>query len=194
MVPALPVIKSVDKAFQKRRNLHAVALAINSPGGSPVQSELITSYIRQKAEETKLPVWAFAEDVAASGGYWLMCAGDPGKLFACNTSVVGSVGVISQSFGFVDILKRTGIESRRSTAGKMKGMMDPFQPVKPEEQERFNTLLESLHGAFKDAVMANRGLHLKSNPDEIFTGEVCHVISAAITQLPFSLPWAATQS
>lgn len=161
----------IDSAFRKRRNLRAVALAINSPGGSPVQSELVAQYIRAKAKETGLPVWAFAEDVAASGGYWLMCAADKGRLFACKTSVVGSIGVISQSFGVVDVLKRVGVESRRLTAGKNKGMNDPFQPVNPEDQERLRGLLESLHTSFKEAVIESRGSALSGEPEKIFTGE-----------------------
>ena len=168
------VAKWADKAFRARRNLRAVALAINSPGGSPAQSELVAKYIRSKAEETKLPVWAFAEDVAASGGYWLMCAADKGKLYSCESSVVGSVGVISQSFGLSEVLKRLGVENRTNTAGKFKGMGNMFMPVKEEEQERLRVLLASLHGSFKDAILENRGDALKAKnakPEDVFTGE-----------------------
>ena len=165
------VTRWADNAFRARRNLRAVALAINSPGGSPAQSELAANYIRSKAEETKLPVWAFAEDVAASGGYWLMCAADKGKLYSCESSVVGSVGVISQSFGLSEVLKRLGVENRTNTAGKFKGMGNMFMPVKEEEQERLRMLLASLHETFKDAILASRGDALKARPEDVFTGE-----------------------
>ena len=150
----------------------AVAIAINSPGGSPVQSSLIGRRIRQLAEEKRKRVIVFVEDAAASGGYWLACAGD--EIIADATSIVGSIGVIGGGFGFVDALARVGVERRVYTAGRRKSQMDPFRPERAEDVERIDRLLRALHGEFIDWVKQRRGAALKPHPDlfegEIFTG------------------------
>lgn len=157
----------IERAF-KRGKPKAVALVINSPGGSPVQSSLIAVRIRRLAEETEIPVYAFVEDVAASGGYWLACAAD--EIWADNSSVLGSIGVISAGFGFHDLIERWGIERRVHTAGTSKSTMDPFRPEKPEDVERLRNVLEPIHEAFKEHVKARRGDRLPEGRD-LFTGE-----------------------
>src|SRR5438105_1554971 len=129
--------RQLERAFALR-GARAVALAINSPGGSPVQSALIAQRIRLLAAEKKLPVIAFVEDVAASGGYWLACAAD--EIIADPASIVGSIGVISAGFGFQDFLARYGIERRVHTSGERKSMLDPFRTEKPEDVERLKRL------------------------------------------------------
>ncbi len=145
----------------------AVALAINSPGGSPVQSALIAGRVRALAAEKNLPVIAFVEDVAASGGYWLACAGD--EIWADSASIVGSIGVVSASFGFPELLRRWGIERRVHTAGENKSMLDPFREEKPEEVARLRALQDEIHADFKDWVRSRRAGRLK--PDAIDGGE-----------------------
>lgn len=157
----------IEKAFRKGRPA-AVALAVNSPGGSPVQSALIAARIRRLADERKLPVHAFVEDVAASGGYWLASAADDIWLDA--SSVVGSIGVISAGFGFPDFLARHGIERRVHTAGVSKSLLDPFRPEKPEDIARLRDILEPVHAAFKAQVRARRGGRLAEG--DLFTGDV----------------------
>ncbi|MGI3168870.1 S49 family peptidase [Pseudooceanicola sp. C21-150M6] len=159
---------AIEKAFRKGKPA-AVALVINSPGGSPVQSSLIAARIRRLAEEKSVPVYAFVEDAAASGGYWLACAAD--EIYADRTSVVGSIGVIAASFGAHVLLARQGVERRVHTAGKSKSMMDPFRPEKEEDVERLKGLLDDIHAAFIDHVKGRRGDRLKSDAD-LFTGEV----------------------
>ena len=158
----------IEKAF-KRGKPAAVALVINSPGGSPVQSSLIGARIRRLADEKNVPVYAFVEDVAASGGYWLAAAAD--EIWADESSMVGSIGVISAGFGAHVFLSRQGIERRVHTAGKSKSMMDPFQPEKPEDIERLKGLLEQIHANFIAHVKNRRGAKLQNNAD-LFTGEV----------------------
>lgn len=158
----------VERAFVRGKPV-AVALEINSPGGSPVQSSLIAARIRRLSEEKKIPVLAFVEDVAASGGYWLAVAGD--EVFVDGSSVVGSIGVISASFGLQDAIGRLGVERRVHTAGKSKSMLDPFRPEKPDDVERLGTLLGDIHAHFIDHVRARRGAKLADNP-EMFTGDV----------------------
>jgi serine protease SohB len=158
----------LEKAFVRGKPA-AVVLEINSPGGSPVQSSLIGARIRRLAEEKKVPVIAFVEDVAASGGYWLAAAAD--EIYADESSVVGSIGVISASFGAHELLARQGIERRVYTAGKSKSMLDPFRPENPEEVARLKVLLEDIHGNFKDHVSARRKGKLPEDLD-LFTGEV----------------------
>ena len=158
---------TIEKAF-RRGKPKAVALAINSPGGSPVQSSLIAARIRRLADEKQVPVFAFVEDAAASGGYWLACAAD--EIYADRTSVVGSIGVISAGFGAHVLLARQGVERRVHTSGKSKSMLDPFQPEKEEDVTRLKALLEDIHAAFTDHVKARRGEKLKSE-DSLFTGE-----------------------
>ncbi len=158
----------IEKAFAKGKPV-AVALEVNSPGGSPVQSSLIGARIRRLAEEKEIPVIAFVEDVAASGGYWLAAAAD--EIYADPSSVVGSIGVISASFGLDELIKNYGIERRVYTAGKSKSMLDPFRPENPEDVARLKTLLEDIHANFKDHITARRGGKLPADQD-LFTGEI----------------------
>lgn len=157
----------LERAFRKGGPV-AVALSVNSPGGSPVQSSLIAARIRRLADETGTPVHAFVEDVAASGGYWLACAAD--RIWADESSVLGSIGVISAGFGFQDLIARWGIERRVHTAGRSKSTLDPFRPERPEDVERLHSVLEPIHQAFKDHVSARRGNRLAADRD-LFTGE-----------------------
>ncbi|MDX1574678.1 MAG: S49 family peptidase [Kiloniellales bacterium] len=158
----------IERAFKTPR-LSAVALAINSPGGSPVQSALIGDRIRALAEEKEVPVIAFAEDVAASGGYWLACAAD--EIYAHESSIVGSIGVISAGFGFPELLSRIGVERRVHTAGERKAMLDPFRAEVPEDVERLKTIQTDIHDGFKDYVRARRGDRLKGEEEDLFSGE-----------------------
>ena len=158
----------LERAF-RRGKPKAVALEINSPGGSPVQSSLIGARIRRLSEETKVPVFAFVEDVAASGGYWIASAAD--EIFADESSILGSIGVISASFGAQVFLHRQGIERRVHTAGKSKSMLDPFRPETEEDVARLNRILGQLHETFIAQVKARRGGKLKNDPD-LFTGEI----------------------
>ena len=146
----------IEKAF--RMKPAAVALVINSPGGSPVQSSLIASRIRRLAAEKSIPVHAFVEDVAASGGYWLACAGD--HIWVDDSSVIGSIGVISASFGFAELMERQGIERRVVTAGRSKSFADPFLRQKPEDIERIRAIQAPIHEAFIAHVKARRGARL----------------------------------
>lgn len=157
----------IEKAFRKGKP-KAVALVINSPGGSPVQSALIASRIRRLAEEKEIPVHAFVEDVAASGGYWLATAAD--DIWVDANSIVGSIGVISAGFGAHVFLSRQGVERRVYTAGKSKSMLDPFLPEKKEDVERLKVLLEQMHVSFTDHVRSRRGDRLTEKTD-LFTGE-----------------------
>ena len=158
----------VEKAFSKG-NPDAVALEVNSPGGSPVQSSLIGARIRRLAEEKNIPVIAFVEDVAASGGYWLAAAAD--EIFADPSSIVGSIGVISASFGADKFINSYGIERRVYTAGKSKSMLDPFRPENPEDVARLKAVLEDVHTNFIDHVKDRRGAKLAEGQD-LFTGEI----------------------
>jgi len=146
------------RAFAQR-GAKAVALTINSPGGSPVQSALIAQRIRLLANEKKLPVIAFVEDVAASGGYWLACAAD--EIVADAASIVGSIGVISAGFGFKDLIAKIGVERRVHTSGENKSMLDPFRDENPEDIERLKRLQGEIHDGFKDWVRERRGSKLK---------------------------------
>ncbi len=158
----------IEKAF-RRGKPKAVALIINSPGGSPVQSALIGARIRRQSEEKDIPVFAFVEDVAASGGYWLAASAD--EIFVDRSSVVGSIGVISAGFGAHDFLERHGIERRVHTAGESKSMLDPFRPQKDEDVTRLKSILEQIHESFIDHVKERRGDKLVAS-DDLFTGEV----------------------
>jgi len=151
------------------RGAKAVALSINSPGGSPVQSALIAQRIRLLAAEKNLPVLAFVEDVAASGGYWLACAAD--EIIVDPSSIVGSIGVISAGFGFQDLLARFGIERRVHTAGERKSMLDPFREEKPEDVTRLLALQAEIHDGFKDWVRQRRAGKLKADEAMLFSGE-----------------------
>ncbi|MEL7099202.1 MAG: S49 family peptidase [Pseudomonadota bacterium] len=158
----------IEKAFARGKPA-AVALQINSPGGSPVQSSLIGARIRRLAAEKDVPVLAFVEDVAASGGYWLAAAAD--EIYADPSSVVGSIGVISASFGAHELIGRYGIERRVYTAGTSKSMNDPFRPENPEDVARIKELLEDIHGTFIDHVKDRRGAKLDTEAD-LFNGQV----------------------
>ena len=161
--------RAIAKLFE-RKNLKAVALVINSPGGSPVQSALIAQRIRDLAAEKELPLVSFCEDVAASGGYWLACAGD--EIFADANSIVGSIGVISAGFGFPDLIERFGIERRVYATGQRKGMLDPFQDEKAEDVDRLHELHEDIFENFKTHVRDRRGDRLKAAEDTLFTGDI----------------------
>ena len=158
----------IEKAFTKGKPV-AVALQINSPGGSPVQSALIAARIRRLSAEKEVPVFAFVEDVAASGGYWLACAGD--EIWADASSLVGSIGVISAGFGLHEAIGKIGVERRVHTAGRSKSMLDPFRPEKDEDVARLNTWLGQLHENFIAQVKDRRGAKLADNPD-LFSGDI----------------------
>ena len=158
----------LEKAFRRGKPV-AVALEINSPGGSPVQSSLIGARIRRLAEETRIPVIAFVEDVAASGGYWLAASAD--EIWADESSVLGSIGVICAGFGAHVFLARQGVERRVYTAGKSKSMLDPFRPEDPDDVERLKTILNDIHGNFITHVKDRRADKLDLKQD-LFTGEI----------------------
>jgi signal peptide peptidase SppA len=162
------VAPSLRRAFAVR-GAKAVALAINSPGGSPVQSALIGQRIRLLAQEKNLKVIAFVEDVAASGGYWLACAAD--EIIVDPHSIVGSIGVISAGFGFQDLIGRIGVERRLHTSGERKSMLDPFGPEKPEDVERLGRLQAEIHEGFKGWVRDRRAGKLKADEALLFSGE-----------------------
>lgn len=157
----------LERAFRKGRPV-ALALAINSPGGSPAQTALISARIRRLSAERKVPVFAFVEDVAASGGYWLATAAE--QIFIDDSSIVGSIGVISAGFGFQDLMARHGIERRVHTAGGSKSFLDPFKPEKPEDVARLKALQEPIHQSFIAEVKARRGQRLADA--DLFTGDV----------------------
>lgn len=159
---------AIERAFSMR-GVRAVALAINSPGGSAAQALLVYARIRAMAEEKRIPVFAFAEDVAASGGYMLACAAD--EIYATEGSIVGSIGVVSASFGFQDLMGRLGIERRLYTSGARKVLLDPFKPVDPDDVRRLQTVQKDMHEAFKALVRARRGARLKGPEDDLFSGE-----------------------
>jgi signal peptide peptidase SppA len=161
------VEEAIETAF-RIPGLSAVAFSINSPGGSPVQSTLIFNRIRQLSEETGVKVIVFCEDVAASGGYLLAMAGD--EVFADRSSIVGSIGVISASFGFTGAMKKVGVERRVYTAGTNKSVLDPFLPEKKEDVAHLKSLQLDVHEAFKDIVRARREGKLKGDEKELFSG------------------------
>lgn len=158
----------LEKAFRKGKPA-AVALEVNSPGGSPVQSSLIGSRIRRLADELDIPVYAFVEDVAASGGYWLAASAD--EIFADDSSVLGSIGVISSGFGAYVFLEKQGFERRVHTAGASKSMLDPFAPEKKEDVARLKVLLGDIHENFITYVKTRREGKLDADAD-LFNGEV----------------------
>jgi signal peptide peptidase SppA len=157
----------IERAFKAPR-LKAVALAVNSPGGSPVQSALIGARIRALAEEKEIPVVAFAEDVAASGGYWLACAAD--EIYADENSIIGSIGVISAGFGFPELLAKMGVERRVHASGERKGMLDPFRAEDPDDIAHLESIQSDIHQSFKDHVKRRRGGRLKAEEAELFNG------------------------
>ena len=162
------VAKTLERAFATK-NAKAVALVINSPGGSPVQSRQIYLRIRQLAAEKKLPVLVFVEDVAASGGYMIACAGD--EIFCDPSSILGSIGVVGGSFGFQELIKRIGVERRLYTAGEHKAMLDPFLPENPEDVARVKALQREIHAIFIALVKQSRKGRLKGADHMLFTGE-----------------------
>jgi signal peptide peptidase SppA len=162
------VARTLERAFAVK-NAKAVALVINSPGGSPVQSRQIYLRIRQLAAEKKLPVLVFVEDVAASGGYMIACAGD--EIFCDPSSILGSIGVVGGSFGFQELIKKVGVERRLYTAGAHKAMLDPFLPENPEDVARVKALQREIHAIFIALVKQSRGTRLKGTDDVLFTGE-----------------------
>jgi len=161
------IAKTLERAFATR-HAKAVALVINSPGGSPVQSRQIYLRIRQLSEEKKLPVLVFVEDVAASGGYMIACAGD--EIFCDPSSILGSIGVVGGSFGFQELIKRIGVERRLYTAGEHKAMLDPFLPEDPGDVARLKALQRQIHDIFIALVKDSRGARL-SGTEDLFTGE-----------------------
>jgi signal peptide peptidase SppA len=160
--------KTLEKAFGMR-GAQAVAVVINSPGGSPAQSHLIYQRIRQLAAEKKLPVFAFIEDIGASGGYMLACAAD--EIVADVFSMVGSVGVIGGGFGFEKLIEKLGIERRLYTSGERKAMLDPFLPEKPEDVKRLKAIQKDIHEQFIALVKARRGDKLNGPDKALFSGE-----------------------
>ena len=159
----------IEKAFSLSK-LPSVAVVINSPGGSPVQSHLIFSRIRQLAAEKEKRVYVFCEDVAASGGYFLALAGD--EIYADPSSIVGSIGVISASFGLDKLIERFGIDRRVHTSGRDKGALDPFQPERPEDVARLKDLQRHVHDVFIGIVKERRAGKLKGPDEELFSGSL----------------------
>ncbi len=157
----------LERSFRKSKP-KAVAIALNSPGGSPVQSSLIGARIKRLSVELNIPVYAFCEDVAASGGYWLACAAD--EIYVDNSTIIGSIGVISTSFGFHEMMQKQGVERRVHTAGQDKSMLDPFRPERPSDVKRLKALQKKIHDNFITHVQTQRGDRLVS--DKLFTGEV----------------------
>ena len=162
------IAKTLERAFGTK-NAKAVALVINSPGGSPVQSRQIYLRIRQLAAEKKLPVLVFVEDVAASGGYMIACAGD--EIFCDPSSILGSIGVVGGTFGFQELIKKIGVERRLYTAGEHKATLDPFLPENPDDVARLKALQREIHAIFIALVKGSRGSRLKGDDDMLFTGE-----------------------
>ena len=163
------IARSLERAFATR-NARAVALIVNSPGGSPSQSHLIYRRIRQLAEEKKLPVIAFVEDVGASGGYMLACAGD--EIICDQFSIVGSIGVVGGSFGFPKLMEKLGVERRVYTAGERKVMLDPFQPEKPEDVKRIKAIQKDIHEHFIALVKATPRHPLEGRREDVVLGRI----------------------
>ena len=158
----------LERAFSMK-GAKAVALVINSPGGSPVQSALVHDRIRLLADENELPVYIFCEDVAASGGYWIACAGD--EIYAAETSIIGSIGVIAATFGFEGAMEKLGVERRLFTAGDKKSLLDPFLPVAEDDLKRLTALQKEIHDAFKKHVRTRREGRLKAGEKKLFSGD-----------------------
>lgn len=160
--------KDIDKAFSKKK-LEAVLLSINSPGGSAVQSDLVASYIQEKAKQKNTKVISFVEDTAASGGYWLACAGQ--EIYAARSSIVGSIGVIYSGLGLHELINKHGIERRTYTGGENKAILDPFAPIKETDVQIIKNLISNIHNHFIDHVKKNRGSKLKGEDKVLFSGE-----------------------
>ncbi len=169
--PGLTLIdleSAIERAFRLPR-LRGVAIIVNSPGGVPAQAALISGRIQALSQEKGVPVYAFCEDVAASGGYWLACGAD--EIYAVPSSIVGSIGVISAGFGLQNLIERWGIERRIHTAGVRKSMLDPFESEKDEDVERLRTLHKDMHEEFMEYVRERRGARLNAKDDVLFSGE-----------------------
>jgi serine protease SohB len=162
------VARALERAF-KTRHARAVAILINSPGGSPVQSHLIFRRIRELAEEHELPVFAFVEDVAASGGYMVACAAD--EIVCDVSSIIGSIGVVGATFGFTKLIDKIGVERRVYTSGDRKVMLDPFLPENPDDVQRLKALQKTIHEAFIALVKERRGARLTGPEKTLFSGE-----------------------
>lgn len=161
--------KKIDSAFEPER-LKEVVVSVNSPGGSPVQCDLITSYLHMKAIKSKVPVTVFVEDIAASGGYWIACSGQ--QVFANKSSILGSLGVIYAGLGFTEMIKKIGIERRLLTAGGNKALMDPLSPLQDDHVKIVRKMLADIHKVFIDHVKKQRGDKLKGSDDELFSGAI----------------------
>ena len=159
--------KVIEQAFTVK-NLKAVVLQINSPGGSPVQSEMISKRIRDLSEKKNVPVLAFVEDVAASGGYWLACAAD--EIFASKASIIGSIGVVSSGFGFDKAIEKIGIDRRLYTSGENKAILDPFLPENKDDVKRLKAIQKELHNQFISFVKSRRGSKITHKDKDLFTG------------------------
>ena len=166
---------SISKAFN-HKSIKAVALLVNSPGGSPVQSALISNRIRELAAEKDMPVYCFIEDLAASGGYWLSCSAD--EIYAMKSSIVGSIGVISSGFGAVEAIKKIGIERRVYSEGKNKGLLDPFLPEKKQDIIQIKKIQKDLHGQFIKWIKLRRGKRLKGSDAVLFNAGIWSGIKA----------------
>lgn len=161
--------KKIDSAFEPER-LKEVVVSVNSPGGSPVQCDLITSYLHMKAIKSKVPVTVFVEDIAASGGYWIACSGQ--QVFANKSSILGSLGVIYAGLGFTEMIKKIGVERRLLTAGENKALMDPLSPLQDDHVKIVRKMLADTHQVFIDHVKKQRGDKLKGSDDELFSGAI----------------------
>ena len=159
--------KVIEQAFSVK-NLKAVVLQINSPGGSPVQSEMISKRVRDLSENKNVPVLAFVEDVAASGGYWLACAAD--EIFASKASIIGSIGVVSSGFGFDKAIEKIGIDRRLYTSGENKAILDPFLPENKDDVKRLQDIQKELHNQFISFVKSRRGSKISNKDKDLFTG------------------------
>ncbi len=159
--------KIIEDAFECS-GAKAVALVINSPGGAPAQCSLISAQIHHLSEEKEIPVYAFVEDVAASGGYWLACCGE--KIYAQNSSIVGSIGVISAGFGLDEFIKRYDVKRRIHTSGKDKSFLDPFKPERAEDVARLKEIQSGIHEDFKDWVKSRRGEKLNGSDSDLMEG------------------------
>ncbi len=183
----LPTLTKLEKTGKK---FDAIALIVNSPGGSPAQSSLIAARLRYIAKKHELPIYAFVEDVAASGGYWLACAGD--EIYGDMNSIVGSIGVISSGFGFVELIEKIGVERRVYTSGENKSQMDPFKPENEEDIQRIKEIQQEIHQGFIDWVKERRASRLDENQN-LFTGEFWTAQKASelglIDGLAHAYPW-----
>ena len=166
---------SLTKAFSFK-NVKAIVLLVNSPGGSPVQSALIANRVRDLAREKEIPVYCFIEDLAASGGYWLSCAAD--KIYAMESSIIGSIGVITSGFGAVEAIKKIGIERRVYSQGKNKGLLDPFLPEKKDDVKQILSIQKDLHAQFINWIKKRRGKRLKAKDEVLFNAGIWSGVKA----------------